>query len=423
MWYLLHKGIARKFVDSKDIKHFLFEEPDKPNNRLYLTPTLLTTYKLGPDIPAINLIDLSPDERTRLEMTKIAAVYPNNFHLIESLNTICINCKNPAIFQWPGESHGALMFCGEFLRQAKQLPPTVSGSTLFIFQLNNPAVATFIQSSFEASDVFPLTNGSYVTLDGVDCRLQALSANDGVKRLAVSYALQAGVTSAQSYGEISSLSSLTTAQDQSQTQQELRVDRHFKYVRAEGEGNVVVGGEKNYVPFLYRDTLHLIKHINPMTVVTLGNEVPGQNQINYQVVSTVNKVDLWWRFGELRGGTNALDLGDRYLAFFHSEMKLHPNPLRTYFMGAYTFSHEPPFRLLSVSAEPIVHESFYVGPWITRVYRSQTDYCVYPMQIYFVAGRRAVNISMGRQDSYGVQGTIWLADLFESMEEVIYENT
>jgi len=65
-----------------------------------------------------------------------------------------------------------------------------------------------------------------------------------------------------------------------------------------------------------------------------------------------------WQFGEARGGTPAFEYNGRYLAFFHSctLWKRDPvvGPRMRYYMGAYTFEMEPPFRITSFTRQPIL---------------------------------------------------------------------
>jgi hypothetical protein len=65
---------------------------------------------------------------------------------------------------------------------------------------------------------------------------------------------------------------------------------------------------------------------------------------NPHTVSLSGIKNFCWNYGELRGGTEAKLVGDEYLAFFHSQGTVHSRFSMTYWMGAYTFSREPPFR-------------------------------------------------------------------------------
>jgi len=44
-----------------------------------------------------------------------------------------------------------------------------------------------------------------------------------------------------------------------------------------------------------------------------------------------------WNWGEMRGGSPALLIGDHYLSFFHSSGRLTHKKIITYVMGAYLF--------------------------------------------------------------------------------------
>lgn len=65
---------------------------------------------------------------------------------------------------------------------------------------------------------------------------------------------------------------------------------------------------------------------------------------NPHTVSLSGIKNFCWNYGELRGGTEAKLVGNQYLAFFHSQGTIHSRFSMTYWMGAYTFSKEPPFR-------------------------------------------------------------------------------
>ena len=64
-----------------------------------------------------------------------------------------------------------------------------------------------------------------------------------------------------------------------------------------------------------------------------------------------------------------------------------------YFMGAYTFSPDPPFSITSMSPEPIVGEDFYVGP----SYKTWK-----PMRVVFpggfIAAEKYIFVVYGKQD-------------------------
>jgi len=149
--------------------------------------------------------------------------------------------------------------------------------------------------------------------------------------------------------------------------------------------------EKNWVPFDYNGTLHLAYSIVPHKILSpLGSS-------NCATVSATLP-PVKWNWGVLRGGTPALLDGEEYLAFFHSVKTMatvHSEGINMphYFMGAYTFSAEPPFHITRISQEPIVGRSFYAGP-AYKTYR--------PVRVVFpggyVADEKFVWILYGRQD-------------------------
>lgn len=131
----------------------------------------------------------------------------------------------------------------------------------------------------------------------------------------------------------------------------------------EYEGEIESRWEKNWVPFDYENKLLLSYGINPHKVLYPLLEQTGACST---IASTVKK--LGWHWGELRGGTPALlENEDSYLAFFHSSIVMdsaqsNGKKMQHYFMGAYTFSSQPPFSLQTISPAPIVGKDFYNGP-------------------------------------------------------------
>ncbi|HSX14040.1 MAG TPA: hypothetical protein VLE96_06460 [Chlamydiales bacterium] len=116
--------------------------------------------------------------------------------------------------------------------------------------------------------------------------------------------------------------------------------------------------EKNWVPFEWNQMLYLSYSINP-------HEVLYTNLINGSCYSVFNSSKFcMWNYGALRGSSAALLVDGEYLAFFHSSKVMaskasYDHPTWHYFMGAYTFSANPPFEMTRISQEPIVSEGFY----------------------------------------------------------------
>lgn len=158
------------------------------------------------------------------------------------------------------------------------------------------------------------------------------------------------------------------------------------------EGNTAKLLQKNWSPFEYNNRLFLSYSVDPHRV-----EVPIDNCEASQTVSKCEmKINYSW--GEIRGGTPALFDGDRYLAFFHSSKDISTvqsggKKILHYFMGAYTFSDNPPFKVLTVSPEPIVHPSFYDGP-MHKTWKPLR--CVFPCGILIDGAY--VWVTYGKQD-------------------------
>lgn len=158
--------------------------------------------------------------------------------------------------------------------------------------------------------------------------------------------------------------------------------------------------EKNWVPFVYENSLLLGYSLTPHRIL---RPLLGMDQCE-EVATSQGSID--WKWGPLRGGTPALLDGNHYLAFFHSSKSTQTvhskgRNIPHYFMGAYTFSAHPPFSITSISKEPIVGKNFYHG----ESYKTWK-----PLQVVFPAGfifdDRYVWVVYGRQDH-----EIWVAKL------------
>jgi len=116
--------------------------------------------------------------------------------------------------------------------------------------------------------------------------------------------------------------------------------------------------EKNWVPFEWNKALMLGYTVDPHEVI-YPNLTNGECYHCYESFPQIK-----WNYGTLRGGTPALLVDGEYLSFFHSGTVLASTAsfnanLWHYFMGAYTFSSEPPFRIKKITPVPIVSEGFY----------------------------------------------------------------
>ena len=77
------------------------------------------------------------------------------------------------------------------------------------------------------------------------------------------------------------------------------------------------------------------------------------------MVSSSNFDDKIWfpNFGELRGGTQAIEYSPtEYISFFHSNI-IAKKRTRLYYAGAFTFSKNPPFKILRITDSPFLSPS------------------------------------------------------------------
>lgn len=159
--------------------------------------------------------------------------------------------------------------------------------------------------------------------------------------------------------------------------------------------------EKNWTPFAYDNRLLLAYSLHPHAILE------PQFGTNSAIALASSTSRISWPLGELRGGTCGLLDGDHYLAFFHSACKMatvHSSnkDVLHYFMGAYTFSAQPPFEITHISSEPIIGKQFYSGAEYTPYWHPVR--AVFPCG--FISNDTYIWIAYGRQDH-----EMWIAKL------------
>ena len=118
------------------------------------------------------------------------------------------------------------------------------------------------------------------------------------------------------------------------------------------ENEVNIRHQKNWIPFDFcphcsfqrgltavnsSATLLFIYSIRPHRIVqAFATNVSGEMRAE-TVFLTELLPEFRWRWGEMRGGSPALLMGDSYLSFFHSSGHLNHKHIGTYVMGAYIF--------------------------------------------------------------------------------------
>lgn len=170
------------------------------------------------------------------------------------------------------------------------------------------------------------------------------------------------------------------------------------------EGADPMTREKAWTPFDYQGNLLLAYSIVPHKVFS-----PLLGKGFAKTVAETNG-EVNWPWGILRGGTPALQglaPNEEYLSFFHSCIKMESihsdgKSVLHYFIGAYTFSPEPPFALTHISPFPVIGKKFYHGP----IYEPYW----HPVRVVFPAGyvfdENYIYLFYGRQDH-----EIWVAKL------------
>ena len=359
-------------------------------------------YPQGKSIAPLNRQNDSPDEVLRTELFLIQSYQKP---MLQNLNKICTRCKNPAIHKWKGKS---LIWIGEYLdflggKDALRFFWVVkTNDHQYEINFNDS-----IQYGINGSDG-TINNGEILNF-GIDPRI--VEFHDG--KLGIAYNYQRFRFIHTRYAEI-----IRDPQDN------VRMLKSFN--------NLIFSQqwEKNWTPFVYLDEVHFIQSINPLRILKISKEINPHNVTNVKeswvhyehgdmkIESVKDAVYTHWRYGWLRGGTNALlidfNTHSIYLSFFHSTAKLlNDGTLETYFMGAYTFSAKPPFTLLALSKLPIVDPRLYDGDWF-REARRAVDYVIYPTQIY-IENNATIFMTIGWNDVMAYTAELQLEDVLRSL--------
>ena len=204
-------------------------------------------------------------------------------------------------------------------------------------------------------------------------------------------------------------------------QAEMCCHKQLTFLGSSGSGSI---SQKNWIPFEYRNKLLFIQHINPLIVVEAPNwdeashNDPFSNQtVEVKQLHKLDAVSVPWPYGDLRGGTPALLLEHHgmYLSFFHSkDYAQRPYRQSTYFFGAITFCHAPPFNIVGMSPQPIVNSSLYDGPWLWP----SLDYGVYPAGLILDDDKKHVWVAVGHQDRNAYVMKFELHGLLRSLQIV-----
>lgn len=104
--------------------------------------------------------------------------------------------------------------------------------------------------------------------------------------------------------------------------------------------------EKNWLPFRVDGRLHIWYSFDPHVIV----EIHGQRDVTVHKVADPPRT---WAWGEIRGGTTPVRVGDEFITFFHSSVPWRGRQNR-YVAGAYAFSATPPFTPTRLVRTPLL---------------------------------------------------------------------
>lgn len=179
--------------------------------------------------------------------------------------------------------------------------------------------------------------------------------------------------------------------------------------------------EKNWPPFLTEDGLYFMYQINPQIVLKF-DEIE-KDLLRFHFVKDHKATDaLPWdkKQGTLRGGTPAILVDGEYIAFFHNFIDgKDNNNFIFYSMGAYRFEATPPFRITSMSKEPISFDGIFDSKRGPRGV-GKNFLCLYPagLAVGSKNGRAVFYVSCGENDSAVKILTIDKEKLYASMVPV-----
>ena len=108
--------------------------------------------------------------------------------------------------------------------------------------------------------------------------------------------------------------------------------------------------EKNWIWFIHDGAWHMVYQANPHTVARFNDKFELMDEWQ------APELALDWDYGEIRGGTPPVLLGNEYWTFAHSSTPW-KKPFRQYHMLAYAFESKPPFRMTRISSFPILSGS------------------------------------------------------------------
>jgi len=381
--YLVLRGVANAIPNDQSVITLGF----KPDALDPITLAELLKLKTGPMIPSLAYNNQSPDELMRIEVVK-SLVFQGE--LLQHITDVG-NYINPSIVKWKGRLLAAS--CLSVGHSGSKMKPANGNvefrwfnHTDYPFHTTEPYLG--IENEIE---------GLSTPITGQDPRIVVISED----KFYVYFTNQLG----ERYIRMGmAMIELNT------TINKVEVSRNYRSIYPIVNPK---SDQKNWTPFIFGEEVLLIQSINPFMVVKTSAQDSEHMHAYHE--STTEMEEFYWPYGEMRGGTNAIFIPEKgvYLSFLHSAG--HVTGMKTYVMGAYTFSAKPPFRILSMSPYPIMPQRFYDGPW-HPIKNRKIDYCVFPMSLF--VEKDDLLVSFGYQDQRGYLARIKFQALWDSLVPV-----
>ena len=127
---------------------------------------------------------------------------------------------------------------------------------------------------------------------------------------------------------------------------ELTVDA-ARYIRYTAD----VGIQKNWAIFEHDSRVYAVHTICPHRILELDLQFSMEHTATLRHESDYSSR---WSWGQPRGGTPPVRVGDEYFCFFHSHYHCPKDPGRIYVMGAYSFEACPPFKVTRLTRLPLL---------------------------------------------------------------------
>jgi hypothetical protein len=188
--------------------------------------------------------------------------------------------------------------------------------------------------------------------------------------------------------------------------------------------------EKNWSPFEWHSRTFFVYSIFPDHKIVAPLSEPNCDDGSKETLrsmrfvhSTPFPANFSWAWGHLRGGSPAIlvetpdSSGPKYLSFFHSQSRFHHRTVKSYFMGAYLFSSEPPFYITHIMQEPLVPRGDFYNVTELGWAFGNLDFVVFPMGLVLL-DNATLALSLGVNDKRCYILEIGLLPLIRSMVRV-----